>query len=363
MILFDERFINKLKSNGKWEESFAKKYIDDSRFIDHKTQLEGWFSNVQKKRKNEIRSNFLAPYYNQHWSAFWEMAIADYLIKEGFEIAWGKEGQPDLFIKKDDTEIAVEIRGLYPSDAQNEADDRMREFVELIEEINSPVALSVSTIINPIPIDTNLQEIAVEFKEWLVKQEGSSKREVWDYRKGDCRIRIELLPELPINNGKTVLMSLQPIEANRQRYIRETIFDKKQKYADELESKGILYIIALGNSSGFSISDYTVETSLFGNPTVTFDKNNPSNTETGRDGKGYIVPKQELGGPENQWLGGVLYFTNEFTEGGFNIKCTYLDNHWATHTIPSELLNMRTFKSVRENDQKVTYNWVNGDNK
>jgi len=55
--LFDDKYINKLKSNRDWDCSFGAKYHDDPRYINHKTQLEKWFRNVHKKRKNEITRN------------------------------------------------------------------------------------------------------------------------------------------------------------------------------------------------------------------------------------------------------------------------------------------------------------------
>jgi hypothetical protein len=279
MILFEKSFIQKATSSPKYTGtvvgSICNQLSDLSAFCD---QLESWYKKVPSYKTKDIKKRFQSYNDRQHWSSFWEMAINSYFIENGFQTVWGKEGEPDLLLFANGNKIAVEIRGLYPSQKALKQKNVIKKLVDTINRINSPVALNILSM-RQINEDIDIKEIVTQIKHWLESISFREKNVISELRikQSNCDIRISVAPNIKPKNGSCVNLFPHFIESNREKYLRQQVLKKKSKYANNLLCKNIPLIIALGNSSQSSITQHTIDTALFGKNTITFDLKDPDN--------------------------------------------------------------------------------------
>ncbi len=314
-------------------------------------QLDQWFKEVGENHLQDFNGKFFSKNYSHHSGAFWEMATAQVILIEGLTISrWGDDGEPDIFINNN--EIAFEVTSLNPNAEYFAKSDYVHGLNEALNEYELPFPFMMTVsgdFLRNISVKNTAKVILNELGKFTDFEVLFGKN--IKYNGLEYHIR-------PQRNGN---------EENRASVIHDMSLDNVKSLQGKIKKKkremNTPYLIVLGNSSHFTYSDFTLESALFGKTGVSFYTDNSKEPESFRDSTGLFPPKRSEGRAINTWISGVLYIEKDVFNGEFILKPSLYVNHWAVNPLPEELFKMKTFKSVNEDKQKVTYSWVNGDNK
>ena len=326
-------------------------------------KIEKVFASIPESRKNEVLGRFKSSNKREHLSAIWELLIADILEKSGLIVEWNGEGEPDLaVIDEQENKYMIEIRGLYASDLQGRR-NQLRNTIE--NEVNKLPLNGWLTLscIHSLPLDMDINDFVDSVARWCESYPPERDTGEHYYQKNGVRIKVEFHRTGDYEKTRNVRYFLTPIEANRYDYIKNVALrEKGKKYGKHYSEKGIPIIVALADSSEFSISDDTIQYALLGSPTVSFFPGTDK-TETGLDGKGYITPKEAFGGARNKWLSAVMFFQSNWIDGDQIIWSSLYRNYWAKNQADSTDFGARKVFQGKENDDStIRYDWVINDN-
>jgi len=333
-------------------------------------QLDSWFSLVPAHKAKDIRSRFINRDDKQHWGAFWELAIANYFNNCGYKVRWGKDNEPDIFIERNKHSFAIEIRGLYTSDIVNLHNIVLNNFIDEINEISFPVKLSVM-VYSGFILDTDISSIKSEILSWLKKIKllnlkiKYSKKIVGE----NYDLRVSTVPEQVADKEGIVFLHSIIMDNNRVEYAQSAISEKikkARKYKDLLQLNDVPFIVALGNSSGFSIDETTMEWALFGKLQISSrldpkTGNVQFDNSAKRDDSGLIAKSEYFRNPRNTRLSGAMLFNKQWSRQLYSFSCQVYENYWAATKISSYDFGCPTFKPISEGSDGVTFGWVNRD--
>ena len=363
MKLLSKKFTERVSSESRFNGSEVKGIVKNKKFLGpFIRRIEDTYKLIPNDRKREVLGRFQSRDKREHLSAVWELLIAAFLENEGYIVKWNGEGEPDLTIIDDQNKkFMLEIRGLYESDIQGRRNQLRSKIEHEVNNLTLNGWLTLSSI-HSLPLDMDINDFVDSVARWCETYPPEKDIGEHYYQKNGVRIKVEF-HRMGVNESmRNVRYFLTPIDANRFDYIKKVALrEKGKKYGKRFSEKGIPIIVALANSSGFSISNDTIQYALIGSPTVSFFPGT-DRTETGLDGKGYITPKEAFGGARNKWLSAVMFFQSNFIDGDQIVWSSLYRNYWAKNPADSSDFGARkVFQGKEIDDSTIRYDWVIND--
>ena len=368
--LFSTDISNKVLGDKKYINTVFRSLCEDNTQNKRtRKKFESWFARVPHHKSKDIIQRFTNHNDNVHWSAFWEMGIADYFASKGFIVRWGKDGEPDLFLrdKTNKREFAVEIRGLYISELEAGVNQALDALCERLNSFNFPVKLDINLIRGEI-LEKDVVWLESTIVDWLTTLKNpSGKNSKKEIKTEDYHLYIRTLPEIKHENGNIVFSRSIYMDNERDRtkdvieYIRKKL-KQARKYKTFLQENNIPLIVALGNSINFPYQVH-IEWALYGKIKIRLELDRTSrNIEhkgTGRDNRGVIAQSRYFSKPEYTRIGGVMYFEKQWNNRFYELSCYLYENYWAVTRISPYDFGCPTFKHIAEGIDGVTFGWIN----